>query len=53
MNIAIEFYANFCIKMLSFMKIRSFSIRRHYGGLAAGGGVRSPGSTASSESEPP
>ena len=34
-NIAIEFYAKFCTKMLSFMKIRSFVIRRHYGGLAA------------------
>ncbi len=35
MNIAIEFYAKFCTKMLSFMKIRSHAIRRHYGGLAA------------------
>ena len=35
MNIAIEFYAKFCTKMLSFMKNRSLSIRRHHGGLAA------------------
>ena len=35
MNIAIEFCAKFCTKMFSFMKIRSFVIRRHYGGLAA------------------
>ena len=35
MNTAIEFYAKFCTKILSFMKIRSPVIRRHYGGLEA------------------